>query len=220
MKKRRGKLIVLDGTDGSGKTTQLRLLAQRLRRQGARVAIVDFPQYGKFFGKIIRRLLNGEFGPIHGLYPHVVSVLYAADRWQAKAEIERQLKSGAIVLADRYATANMIHQGGKIPQAAKRRAFIAWLKDLEYRTFGIPRPDLVLFLDMPPAAARKLLSRRRTDRADADQRHQAASYRFAVLLARLERGWRRIRCTEGLQPRTPSAIAEEVWRIVQTSLGR
>lgn len=218
---RRGLFLVFDGTDGSGKSTQLRLLARRLRREGRRVAIVDFPQYRTtFFGKFLRRLLDGEFGPMGNLNPYLTSFAYAGDRWQAGRAIEALLGEDTIVLADRYASANMIHQGAKFASAKQRASFIRWLKTLEYSVYRIPQPDAVFFFDVPPTVSRKLTAgrRRRSDTAERDRRHQDAAYRTARWLAAHERGWHRISCVADGALRSPSAIAEEVWLQARTIL--
>lgn len=213
----RGKFIVFDGTDGSGKSTQLRLLARRLRQSGKRVAIVDFPQYRTtFFGKFLRRLLDGEFGPMGDLNPYLTSLAYAGDRWQAKAKIEALLKQGTIVLADRYASANMIHQGAKFSSLPQRERFLRWLNQLEFSVYRIPRPDLVLFFDVPPAVGRWLIAgrRRRPDTAERDARHQTAAYRQALRLIRRERGWRRVPGFADGRLRPRQVVATSVWKIV------
>lgn len=218
---RHGLFLVFDGTDGSGKSTQLQLLARRLRRNGRRVAVVDFPQYRTtFFGRFIRRLLDGEFGPMGSLNPYLTSLAYAGDRWQARRAIEALLEAGTIVLADRYTSANMIHQGAKFVSARQRAAFVRWLKTLEYAVFRIPRPDAVYFFDVPPTVSRQLVAgrRRRPDTAERDRWHQDAAYRTARWLAAHERGWHRFPCVAKGVLRTPSAIAEDVWQKVRAIL--
>lgn len=220
---RRGRFIVVDGTDGSGKTTQIALLVRRLRREGRRVAVVDFPNYRRFFGRLVRRMLEGEFGRPHELNPYLASLLFAGDRWQAAPRIRRLLAEGFIVVANRYVSANMIHQAAKVPASPARQRLIAWLKDLEFVTYGFPQPHRVLLLDVPPSAAQGLVRarRRRTgkgDRADRDRAHQAAAYRAARWLAEHERRWQRIACTERARMLPPQVIHERVWRAVQLML--
>lgn len=220
---RRGRFIVVDGTDGSGKTTQIALLARRLRRAGHRVAVVDFPDYRRFFGRLVRRMLQGEFGRPHDLNPYLASLLFAGDRWQHSAAIVRLLEGGVTVVANRYASANMIHQGAKVPPGAARRRLIAWLKELEFTTYGFPRPDRVVFLDVPPAVAQRLiLSRQRHtgkgDRADRDRAHQTAAYQTARWLAARERYWQRIPCTERGRILSPDRIHARVWQALQPAL--
>ncbi len=150
MKKKKGKLIVIDGTDGSGKATQVALLTKRLKKDGYTIKNVDFPEYYKnFFGKFIGHCLSEQYYNFVKVHPKIASVLYAGDRFESKEQIEKWLKSGYIVLANRYVSANQIHQGGKIKSAKKRADFIKWLDEMEYKVFKIPRPDVVFYLDLP-----------------------------------------------------------------------
>ena len=160
-KKQKGKLIVIDGTDGSGKATQVKLLAQTLRNEGYKIKIVDFPEYYKnFFGKFIGHCLSEQYYNWLHVHPKIASVMYAADRWESKDEMESWLKEGYIVIANRYVSANQIHQGGKIKNVKKRNDFIKWLNQMEYEVFGIPKPDLTLYLSLPISITLKLLKER------------------------------------------------------------
>lgn len=135
-----GKLIVIDGIDGAGKATQTKLLIERLRETGYKTATLDFPQYyNNFFGHLIGRFQNNEFGDAPTASPYLASVLYAADRWETKEKIEKWLEEGRIVILDRYASSNQIHQGGKIfDTEAKKSFWIFWkkwnLKFLKYQS--------------------------------------------------------------------------------------
>ncbi len=142
----KGKLIVVDGADGSGKATQAALLAKALRKRGLGVKMIDFPQYQNFFGALIGRYLAGEFGDFIKLDPYLVSVLYAADRFDSSRQIKNWLDKGYVVIADRYVSANQIHQGSKIEDPKKRKQFLDWLDEMEFQVFAIPRPDLVVYL--------------------------------------------------------------------------
>src|SRR6266567_7862251 len=135
----KGKFIVVDGTDGSGKKTQTALLAKRLKKEGYKVKLIDFPQYeSNFFGKMVGRYLSGEFGSAEQVSPYLASILYAADRHETKGKIEKWLKEGNIVISDRYASSNQIHQGGKISDVKKRKEFLEWLEEMEFVVFKIP----------------------------------------------------------------------------------
>jgi len=110
----KGKFIVFDGNDGSGKQTQAKLLIERLEKEGHKIRIIDFPRYyDNFFGKFIGECLTGKYGDFIGIDPHIISVIYAADRFESSKEIKEWIDKGYIVLADRYVSANQIHQGGK-----------------------------------------------------------------------------------------------------------
>ncbi len=212
----RGRFIVFDGTDGSGKSTQLRLLAQRLRRAGRRVAVVDFPQYRTtFFGRFLKRFLTGEFGLAGDWNPYFASLAFAGDRWQARDRIDRLLEQGTTVLADRYASANMIHQGGKFRSRRERLRFLRWVQQLEFDVFRIPRPEVVLFFDLPPGLSRRLIhARGQADTADRDLRHQAASYETGRWLSRHLPHWRVIACSENGRVLPRTVIADRVWKML------
>ncbi|MCX6751521.1 MAG: deoxynucleoside kinase [Candidatus Nomurabacteria bacterium] len=165
MKKYKGKLIVIDGTDGSGKATQVALLAKRLKREGRTVKIVDFPEYYKnFFGAFIGHCLSEQYYNWLGVHPKIASVMYAADRWESGDELRDWLKKGYIVIANRYVSANQIHQAGKIKSAKKRNDFMKWLDKMEYEVFKIPRPDITLYLDLPTKIVLQLLKKRESSK--------------------------------------------------------
>ncbi len=154
--KQRGKLVVIEGSDGSGKTTQLALLSSYLKSHGIPHKTLDFPQYYKtFFGRWIGRFLRGEFGNIEDLPPYLLMFPYAADRWQAKNDLEEWLKEGKIVLSNRYTGSNA-YQAAKLPLKERKR-FINWSFEMEYEAFGIPREDIVLFLYVPYDVSQKFL---------------------------------------------------------------
>lgn len=160
-----GKLIVIDGTDGSGKATQVALLAKRLKKEGRTVKIVDFPEYYKnFFGAFIGHCLSEQYYNWLGVHPKIASVVYAADRWESSEELRDWLKKGYIVIANRYVSANQIHQAGKIKSAKKRNDFMKWLDKMEYDVFKIPRPNITLYLDLPTKIVLQLLKKRESSK--------------------------------------------------------
>jgi dTMP kinase len=158
---KKGKFIVIDGTDGSGKATQVKLLAERLKKEGKKVQIVDFPEYyDNFFGKFIGHCLSEQYYNWLKVHPKIASVVYAADRFESKQKIEGFIKRGYVVIANRYVSANQIHQGGKIMSSKKRADFIKWLDEMEYEVFKIPRPDITLYLSLPIPIVLKLIGER------------------------------------------------------------
>ena len=160
-KKMKGKLLVIDGTDGSGKATQVSLLETALKKSGYKVKLVDFPEYYKnFFGKFIGHCLSEQYYNFINVHPKIASVLYAADRFESSKEINSYLEKGYIVLANRYVSANQIHQGGKIKSVKKRAEFIKWLDEMEYGVFKIPKPNLVLYLSVPLELSLKMMKER------------------------------------------------------------
>ena len=158
---KQGKLIVIDGTDGSGKATQTELLVKALKNEGRKVKIIDFPDYySNFFGKFIGHCLSEQYYNCEIVHPYIVYVLYTADRFESKDKIKKWLKEGNIVIANRYTSANQIHQGGKIANLKKRENFIKWLAEMEYEVFKIPRPDAVFYLSVPIPVVLKLIAER------------------------------------------------------------
>ena len=136
-------------------------MTKRLKKEGYTIKTVDFPEYYKnFFGKFIGHCLSEQYYNWVHIHPKIASVMYAADRWESKDEIEGWLKSGYIVIANRYVSANQIHQGGKIKSIKKRNDFMKWLDQMEYEVFKIPKPNLILYLSLPIDITLKLLKNR------------------------------------------------------------
>jgi dTMP kinase len=161
VKKKKGKLIVIDGTDGSGKATQVKLLHARLTKEGHTVKLLDFPEYYKnFFGGFIAECLSEPKYNFAKLDPKIASVLYAADRFESKKKTEDWLSKGYVVIANRYVSANQIHQAGKIDGPKERKEFLTWLDTMEHTVFGIPRPDIVVYLSLPISLTQKLMATR------------------------------------------------------------
>lgn len=148
----RGKFIVLEGIDGSGKRTQLDLLVRALSSRGIPTEQISFPRYEGFFGSLVARYLNGDFGTLETVDPHFSSLLYAGDRFEARPKIEAALTSGKILMADRYIASNLAHQGARAPRE-KREEFLKWLKELEYEIYALPAEDVVIYLRVPVDAA-------------------------------------------------------------------
>lgn len=162
----KGKLIVIEGSDGSGKTTQLELLKTFLESQNIPVKKIDFPRYyDSFYGKVIARFLQGEFGKLEEINPYLISIVYALDRAEAKDKINTWLSEGNIVLSNRYAPSNLAHQSGRLP-SSERQAYIDWGVELEYKVNKIPKEDVVVFLHVPYKVSLKLM--KNTDRGKRD----------------------------------------------------
>lgn len=157
---KRGKLIVIDGTDGSGKATQAELLLKYLRKKGRKVKYVDFPRYhDSFHGKVVARYLAGEFGELNSVSPHLASLAYALDRLTAKPKLDRWLRDGKIVVSNRYVSSNMAFQAARLPKN-KRREFLNWITEMEYKEHRLPKEDIVLFLHVPAQTGQRLVDRR------------------------------------------------------------
>jgi len=153
-----GLFIVIEGTDGSGKGTQTKLLLDRLQREGFPVASFDFPQYHKPSSQLVRNYLQGEYGTKpEDVSPKQASLFYAVDRFDAAPAIRKALGENKVVVANRYVASNMGHQGAKFSDDRKRMAFFKWLDELEYHIFNIPQPDINIILHVPAAVAQKLV---------------------------------------------------------------
>jgi len=151
-----GKFIVIDGTDGSGKTTQLQLLVGKLQSEGYDVEIGDFPQYNTKSAGMVEEYLSGKYGGADDVSPYAASLFYAVDRFDASFKIREWLKQGKVVICNRYVSASFAHQGGKIANALERKLFFNWLSEIEYKIFNIPKPDLYLILHVEAEIAQKM----------------------------------------------------------------
>ena len=155
-------LIVLEGLDGAGKSTQIKKLTALFEARGAECAYLHFPRFdAPIYGDLIARFLRGEFGSADAVNPYLVALIYAGDRAEAAAEIRRWLDEGKVVILDRYLYSNIGYQCAKLPQGEERDRLMEWIFNLEYNHFGIPRPDLSLFLDVPFAFTEKRLTEQR-----------------------------------------------------------
>ncbi|MEW6355300.1 MAG: thymidylate kinase [Planctomycetota bacterium] len=220
-----GKLIVIDGTDGSGKTTQTTLLIQRMKQYRIPCETLEFPQYGKtFFGDMVARYLNGEFGGHDEISPYLASVLYAADRWQAKDTLRSWLADGKHVILNRYVSANQGHQGGKIPDPDERARFMQWLDRLEFEVFGIPRPDRVILLHIAPEIAQALVDKKghreyvrgvKRDIHESSIEHLRNAESAYCRLAEQNDNWVRIECAPEGRLLSEQQIAKMVWKEVE-----
>lgn len=221
-----GKLIVIDGVDASGKQTQTSLLAEHLRQAGHTVLQLEFPDYRNPWSEPAKCYLAGRFGKKpDDVNPYAASTLFGVDRFCSyKAKWASFLKAGGLVLCDRYTTSNAIHQGAKLPEA-ERKAFWDWLYEFEYDRMGIPRPDAVFFLDMPPEAAQRLMRDRAnkiTGEAQKDIHEQDDAYQRRCYDAALEAcaylGWRLIPCGIGAEPLPPERIHQQLFEAVSALL--
>jgi dTMP kinase len=214
----RGKLIAVEGIDGSGKRTQVELLTNKLRALGHSVFSTGFPQYDSWFGKMVGQFLNGELGPLESVDPHFTALLYAGDRFETKPKLEAALNNGQIVLVDRYIGSNLAHQTARVP-AAQRDAFRRWIEHLEYGIYDLPREDLILYLRVPPSEAQRLVVQKsarsyttaKQDILEASLRHLEQAAGIYDLLAR-EAPWVTIECFDAARAamRSPKEIAQEV----------
>ncbi len=223
----RGTLIVLEGTDGSGKATQARLLLQSLAAGGISCREIDFPRYGNPFAEPVSRYLQGALGSRPGdVNAYAASTMFAVDRYASyKEDWGGFYESGGVVVANRYTTSNAVHQASKLPEG-ERRAYLNWLFDLEYDRLGLPKPDLVVYLDMPTEAAEQLMRRREQEtntRADIHEQDDGYLRRCRESARRIaeELGWTVVDCANrDVSPRTPEDIHREVAALAWDCLSR
>lgn len=222
----RGKFIVIDGTDGSGKATQTKLLIDRLREEGKEVMELDFPQYGKPSAWFVEKYLRGEYGTANEVGPYRGSIFYALDRFDKSFEIRRWLSEGKIIVANRYVSANMGHQTGKIKDKKERDVYLTWISYLEFEIFGIPKPDKVILLYMPPEIGQTLVDKkgaraytkgRKRDIHEADLKHlqnAADAYRYVAKKYK----WDVIECAKGTEIYSREDIHGKLWKAVSKLL--
>lgn len=213
-------LITIEGIDGSGKATQTKLLVEHLKKEKYNVQTLDFPGYERnFFGRTVRRYLQGEFGPAADVNPYLASVLYAADRWESSKQIRQWLDTGNAVVLDRYVESNLIHQTIKMEDEEQKK-FTEWILQMEYAVFKLPKPDLTFFLHIPMQVSYELMQKRgrKLDGLEGDLAHQEAAERQCLKLAQLLK-WETIECTRDGKLLPPEAIHQMVWKVVRERLG-
>lgn len=219
-----GKLIVFEGTDGSGKATQTRLLCRSLEEAGIAYREIDFPRYGKPSAAMVQEYLDGRLGKRPGdVNAYAASMFYAMDRYASyKQDWGGFYEAGGLIVADRYTTSNAVHQASKLPPE-ERGPYLDWLFDLEYRLLGLPAPDLVIYLDMPTEISGQMLRRReQATGTHADIHEQDAAYlescRANAREVAQSCGWAVIGCADGDRPRTPEDIHRQVAGLVKELL--
>jgi len=219
----RGLLIAIEGIDGSGKNTQAKLLEHSLQGLGHAVYLTGFPQYESWFGTMVGRFLNGDFGALESVDPHFTALLYAGDRFEAKQRLESALNSREIVVVDRYVGSNLAHQ---VARAApeKRAEFLRWIEHLEYTIYGLPRESLILYLRVPPGQAQQLVALKnersytaaKHDIQEKNLRHLEDAAEMYDMLSR-SRPWATIQCYDAQNNglRLPEDIAAECLQAVK-----
>jgi dTMP kinase len=215
-----GKLIVLEGLDASGKETQTRLLFDRLQREHKNVKLIRFPDYEEPSSVPVKIYLSGELGnSAYDVNAYAASTFFAVDRFISyKKHWETFYREGGVVVADRYTTSNAFHNGAKL-EKEEREAFFGWLYDFEFEKIGIPRPDLVFFLDMPPEVSKKLMENRKNKfdpQSGKDIHEKDDAYlrgcHAAALHAVSAYGWVKIPCVNGNTLRAIEDIHEEIYQ--------
>ena len=219
-----GKLIVFEGTDGSGKATQSQLLAQQLQERGIPCRKLEFPRYGEESSALIRLYLSGAFGTDPGdVNPYAAATFYAVDRFASfRQDWGDYYRQGGILIADRYTTSNAVHQTVKLP-LDERQKFLDWLFDFEYHLLGLPAPTRVLYLDLPTELSEQMMRRReqqtntRADIHERDAEYLRACRANAAFVVEYC-GWTRINCARHGAVRSVESIRQEVWEKVSDLL--
>lgn len=219
-----GKLFVIDGTDGSGKQTQLQKLKERLDEEKIDYRVVSFPNYDSKTSTLVKMYLSGEFGKnAKEISPYIASTFYAADRYATfQTEYKEYYENGGIILADRYTTSNMVHQAGKIKDKKERDKFLKWLWDFEFNLYGLPIPTKVFFLNMPVEKSLELIANRenkfthdtKKDIHESDKEHLLDAYSAACDVAK-DYNWHEVICVKDNEIRTIEEIHEEIYNVIK-----
>ncbi|TVV45416.1 dTMP kinase [Thalassolituus sp. C2-1] len=216
-----GRLIAIEGIDGSGKGTQSQMLVSSLNKSGFKAKLYSFPAYDStFFGKEIGAFLRGEYGQLNAVHPKLAALLFASDRLELKKCIEEDLANGFYVICDRYVGSNVAHQAAKLKDA-DFEDFATWVQTLEYEIFGLPRPDKVIFLDVPVSVSKDLVLRKkqRVYTADAEDLHESDHTYMAKVYAAYKRlsissGWDVITCVEHDHILSMEDISNQLTRLI------
>ena len=219
-----GKLIVIEGIDGSGKSTQYKKLRERLESEGKNFRTLVFPRYDNPSSSLIRMYLGGEFGSDPGdVNAFAASTFYSVDRYASyKTDWEAYYKEGGVLLSDRYTTSNAVHQGAKMPEN-EREAYFAWLEEFEFGRLQLPRPDMVIFLSVPPTISQKLIEGRyqgdneKKDIHEADLGYLERCYAGAGYVADRQ-GWQMLDCAPEGAMLSVEEISDKIWEMVQAIL--
>ncbi len=218
---------MIDGIDGSGKGLQTDTLVARLKEEKYPVETISFPRYGQKSAGPVEEYLNGLYGTSEEVGPYRASILFAVDRFAAAAEIEDWLKKGKIVVANRYVSSNMGHQGGKITSPAARKKFFAWNYNLEYTIFKIPKPDVSLILHVEAGVAQQLVDKKsaraylkgaKRDIHEADLSHLKAAEKTFLQIARSFPGFTLVECMKNNSILPPEEIHEKIWKLLAKRL--
>jgi dTMP kinase len=217
-----GKLITIEGIDGSGKGTQAQQLIVALQTAGINAKMYSFPAYDQtFFGQEIGAFLRGEFGTIDQVHPKLAAMLFACDRLEQKAQLLNDLSNGIYVVCDRYVQSNIAHQGAKLPTSA-RSGFIDWVQQLEYQVNGLPQPDLTFFLDVPLLISKALVLKKKQRSYIAEKEDiQEAAHDYLGEVYRVYKQmeaaghWQSINCIRGDEIKSIEAISDEIMAVLK-----
>ena len=227
MQENKGRLIVIEGTDSSGKETQTAMLFERLSEKISNIRKISFPNYESPACAPVKMYLAGDFGTdAEKVNPYPASTMYAIDRYASfKTDWGNFYNSGGVIITDRYTTSNMVHQASKIDNPQEKEMYLSWLEDLEYNKMEIPRPDLVIFLNMPTETAQKLMAERKNkitgeDKKDIHEKnveYLKKSHKNACEISK-KYSWKEIKCVENDRLKTIEEISDELFELVSEIL--
>lgn len=227
-----GRFIVIEGLDGSGKATQTKLLYSRFKKEGGKVAKIDFPQYGTKSAGLVEEYLNGKYGSSEEVGPYRASIFYACDRYDSSFKLRKWIEEGKIIISDRYISSNIGHQGGKIENKKERKKYIKWLYDLEYNIFKIPKPDITFILKTSPSFSMKFSSKiiekekkkkresylgnKKRDIHEADKIHLTNTLSSYIWASKeFPKDFRVIECIENGQLLSIKEVHQKIWNIIK-----
>jgi len=227
LKENKGKIIVIEGIDSSGKATQVKMVYEELINEKYRAMRLEFPDYKSDSSALIKMYLNGKFGEDpKSVNPYAASLFFAADRFASfKSDWEKFYNEGGILILDRYTSSNMIYQAAKIENKKKREEYLDWINDLEFKKLDLPRPDIVIFLNMPPEFCSKLNDKRLNkinglNKKDIHERNSGylkKTYKVALNAAKKYK-WEVIDCIENNSIKPINEINREILRIIENRL--
>lgn len=213
---KKGKLLVFEGIDGSGKTTQIKLLSKKLKVKNIPYEVISFPQYGKNeFANQIYDYLSGKFGKLAEIDPYTIAKVYASDRKTVKDLVKSWLESGKLVIANRYVSSSKAHLGANLPKG-RQQDFFKWLESLEYETNKMPREDITILLDADPAVSQKnLKGEEKKDIHEGSLKHLTQAGKIYLQLAKKNPNWYVIDCMKSGQMRTKEDIHRQILDILE-----
>lgn len=223
----KGLFIMIEGTDGCGKSTQTELLVEHLKKEGYAVEHINFPQYGTPSAQMVEQYLNGELGTADEVGPYRASIFFAIDRYAAATKIRNWLENGTVVIANRYVGSNMGHQGGKISDPKKRQAYFDWNYHLEYTIFDIPKPNVNLILHMPAVVAQQLVDKKeareylhgkKRDIHEDDLHHLLNAEAAYLDIAKRYPEFTVVECAKDDSPLPKEEIHELIWKIIKEAI--
>lgn len=222
----KGKIIVIEGGEGSGKTTQSKMLIDYYKKNNIPVTYMDFPQYyDTFYGEFVAKFLRGEFGKIEEISPYLASIPYALDRLSVKDIIINHLYKGTNIICNRYVSSNLAHQAVKLTDRKKQIEFIDWIQELEYKVHQLPKEDIVILLQVPwkigitlsrKKGVRPYLKGLSEDIHEKDRNHRETTEKMYLHLARTNPHWVKIDCVENGRMLPPETIHQKIISVLKT----